>query len=462
MAFTVTNAAEVMNEALTAYFGEGSYQIDTSSTATIQEGFNKIGAYPPEMKNALLNQVNVIWVYRNYGTMFDESKNQTRVFWRNAIDYGGGEADIYQQILEPIENLQEGVDIPYAQGTWAADYAGLSKEESKALALQNAAYHFNFHNGAVAKKFHTDSARKDFAISVSELEISKIFTPEGFAGYLSVKLANLQWSAEVYLQNAVIAAIKNMVSDGGIVFDGNHNINTMAGVTEMVETIKTHTESMLNVNTLYNNAGIITISDRDDLFLVSTPEFLTRLETRGAENAYNLNEYRIRNRIITLPNGSDLGTHDGESVMAILLDRRAIVMAMRYWKMAPFVPTGTDWQNYFLKLEHIYGYNEFFNAVAYTCAPIDGFVDEDTTYLNISGSSIAAFDIETDGVTELKDDTENMLVIGASYVHISSMNAPGTTITVNVDGLTMQPYSFTSSTIDFTLPIRGTVAIKLA
>lgn len=394
MAFTIQQGAEILNEALRNYYGEGTYQIDTSSAATIQSGFERVGAVPPEMLNGILNQVNVVLVYRNYGTMFDESKNQTRAFWRDAIRHGGGLADVYQEILEPVQLIQDG---KYTSGTWAADYAGKSGDEKMELAQRNAAYHFDFHSGDVQKQFHTTTDRKDFAISVSELEISKAFTPEGFAGYVSVKLANLQWSAEVYLQQAVIDNIKQMVSDRKIVFATGHSLNTMDGVTEMVETIKTHTDAMQNVSKNLNQAGICTISNADDLYLVTTPEFYNRMETRGAANAYNLNEYRIKNRIIMLPTGADLGEYNGEQVQAVLVDRRAIVMAMRYWKMAPFVPTGTDWQNYFLKIEFIKGYNTFFNAVAYTGEPIDDFFEETERGMLIVNSMV-----ETDSNARLE------------------------------------------------------------
>lgn len=425
MAITITQGAQILNEALRNYYGEGAYQIDTTSSTTIEEGFNKVGAVPPEMLNGILNQVNVVLVYQNYGTMFDESKNQTRAFWRDAVRYGGGLADIYQEILDPVQLIQDG---SYTEGTWAADYAGKSASEKLALAQNNAAYHFDFHSGDVQKQFHTSTDRKDFAISVSELEISKAFTPEGFAGYVSVKIANLQWSAEVYLQQAVIDNIKQMVSDQKIVFSTGHNLNTMDGVTEMVETIKTHTDAMQNVSKNLNQAGICTISNADDIYLVTTPEFYNRMETRGAENAFNLNEYRIKNRIIMLPAGSDLGEYNGEQVQAVLVDRRAIVMAMRYWKMAPFVPTGTDWQNYFLKIEFIKGYNTFFNAVAYTGEPIDDFFGEVergllyvTSVSSLSsasdiGSNVSIDDYQEGLATVLENNgfyTDGVLVSGA-------------------------------------------------
>lgn len=386
---TAQGLAGIMNEALTNYFGRGSYQIDTTSLESIEAGFGEVGVYPAEMKNALLNQVNLVLIYRNYGTMFTESKNPTRRFWRDAIRYGDGIADIYQEILEPISGIQ---------GIWAQDYAG--QTDTSELALNNAKYHFNFHKGDVQKKFHVDTTRRDFAISVSELEISKAFTPEGFAGYINVKIANLQWSAEVHLLTAAIENMRKMVTDQNIIFSTGHNLNNQNGVTETVETIRTITDSMTSLSRSYNKAGIITISDSEDLYLLTTPQFLQRIGVRGAANAFNINEYRLQNRVLILPEDTDFGkAPNGETVHAMLVDRRAIVMAMRYWKMAPFVPTGADWQNYFLKIEYLHGYNDFFNAVAFAGEPIDDFFDgvggatitvETTDFNLING-------IETDG-----------------------------------------------------------------
>lgn len=377
---TAQGLAGIMNTALVNYFGANAQQIDITSLETIEDGFNTIGAYPDTMKNGILEQVNVILIFRNYGTMFTESKNPTRTFWRDAVNYGGGLADIYQEIIEPISGIQ---------GIWADDFAGKTPEQKRELALNNAAYHFNFHSGDVEKNFHTQTERYDFPISVSELEISKAFTPEGFAGYISVKIANLQWSAEVLLQARVIANMKRMVEDNNVVFFGGINLNNTSGVTEAVETLRTATDAMKAPDNKWNKAGIVTMSDEADLYLVTTPEYLNRISVRGSANAFNINEYRNKNKVIQLPAGSDLGTNPntGEKVFAMLVDRRAIVMAMRYWKMAPFVPSGSNWQSYFLKIEFIKGYNTFFNAIALSGEDIDDFFTGEGGTLSIMADS---------------------------------------------------------------------------
>ena len=434
---TAQGLAGIMNEALTNYFGRGSYQIDTTSLESIEAGFGEVGAYPAEMKNSLLNQVNLVLIYRNYGTMFTESKNPTRRFWRDAIRYGDGIADIYQEILEPISGIQ---------GIWAEDYAG--QADTSELALNNAKYHFNFHKGDVQKKFHVDTTRRDFAISVSELEISKAFTPEGFAGYINVKIANLQWSAEVHLLTAAIENMRKMVTDQNIIFSTGHNLNNQNGVTETVETIRTITDSMTSLSRSYNKAGIITISDSEDLYLLTTPQFLQRIGVRGAANAFNINEYRLQNRVLILPEDTDFGkAPNGETVHAMLVDRRAIVMAMRYWKMAPFVPTGADWQNYFLKIEYLHGYNDFFNAVAFAGEPIDDFFDNarGATVIIGTANGTSEYDvIETDGVLVGEyDEIDSVIRVYNNASYVAPRNDYITLYNGTLNGVEIDPAALT-------------------
>lgn len=399
MAFTTLDdakfAASIINDGISRLgYGTANY-IDTgdsATTETIEAGMKAIGSLPADVVNPLLNQIDIILVYRNYATMFDSSKNPTRRFWRDAINFGGGIEDIYQEILEPLNPVM---------GTWAQDYADGDPDGS--LALNNAKYHFGYHSGAVQKKFHTSKKKLDFAISLSEHEISKIFTPEGFMGYVNVRLANIQYSAEIQLQNAVIENIKRMVENSAIVYSENENINTMNGVTNFVENVKMTTMGMKQPSTAFNKANIITMSDEDDLYLVTTPDVLARVGTRGAENAYNLQEYMYKNRTIILPFGSDLGTSPitGQKVYAVLVDRRAIVMALRYWSMKPFIPTGSDYQNYFLKIEFVDGYNEFFNAVAFTGEAVEDFFTPSEksgtlTVLTTSYGTVNSLNVEGD------------------------------------------------------------------
>lgn len=389
---TAAQAAAIMNESLTA-LGH-SYQIDTTDGDTIEAGFKAIGAFPPSQLNALLEQANIILIYRNYGLMFDSSKNKTRVFWRDGITNGGGIEDIFHEIIEPV------------QGYWAADFAGKTEQEQAALAGTIAADLVAYHSSAVDKKFHTTLTHKTFPLSIAENEISKVFTASGFARYIDVKMANLQWSAEVHLQDAVIGIIAEMVLDKKVVFDTNNNLSTKIGVSKMVEKLNTYADDFKQPSTSFNYAGVKNMSDEEDIFLVTTAKYWNRLKTFGFANAFNLEEYKVKNRLLILPEGTEFGLgENGKPVEAILLDKRAIVFALRYWAQKPFVPSNTDYINYFLKIEYLGGYNEFFNAVAFECDGLDFFVDDSVEYVSVytalTKQSVTTFEINGESIFDL-------------------------------------------------------------
>lgn len=370
---TAAQAAAIMNQSLSEL--GYSYQIDTTNNETIEQGFKAIGAYPESQKNAILKQVNTILVFRNYFTMFDESKNPTRRFWREDTEYGGGIEDLYHEIIEPVE------------GFWAEEFAKDSVNDDE-LALNIAKDLVKYHGSKIKHKFHTEEDAFTIPLSITEMEAKKAFTPSGFVSYIDVKMANLQASAEVKLQNIAIEAIKQMVTDGNLVYQGGFNLNHPNGVTDAVEYVQTTSDEMTNLSNEFNNEGVLNISNFDDVFLVTTSEFINRLRVRGYANAYNLKEYAIKNRLMVLPKGSDFGTIDGKKVHAILLDRRAIVMSLRYWKMKPFIVSNTDYENYFLKVRVIKGYNEFFNAVAIVGDDIGAFNDNTAPSTVTFGSAI--------------------------------------------------------------------------
>lgn len=349
---TAIECAGWLNQALekTGY----PYRIDTTNEQTASDGIKTIGAFPPSQLNAIMDQYNAILIFRNYGLMFRESDDPTRTFWRDFVNYGGGIEDIYHKIIdeEPV--------------VWAEDFSGLSAEQSQQLGQKLAGDAYSFKKEDVIKKFHTDMDGFRLKLSRSDLAISEVFTPEGIVNYTDVQIANLQWSANVHLQKHTIACIKKMIDDNKIIFKTGYNPNTPSGVTSIVEGVKTCTDAFKAPSDKFNYSQVLNKSDEEDIYLVVTPEFLNRIETRGYANAFNLNEYRIKNRLIVLPYGTDFGTFSNEKVLAVLLDKRAIVMALRYWKMMPNIVPNSDFINYFLNVKFISGYNEFFNAVAFT------------------------------------------------------------------------------------------------
>lgn len=394
MAVTREDVTGIVNQSLND-LGYSGNQIPTEGTDTeIEAAWSAIAALPASAKNALLEQIVVILKYRNYGTMFDASKNPIRKFFRDDIKFGGGEEDIYHEIVAPVE------------GIWAQDFAGLENDSqaSDDLAAQVARNLVRYYKYDVKKKFHTTTRPLDIPMSLTEYELKRIFTPDGFARFVDVKMANLMWSAEIALLNRVINDIKTMIENNGAVRVTGIDLNTPAGVTDHVEQLRTLTDAMTMPSDDFNAAGIVTMSDKEDLFLFCTPEYVNRLQTRGYANAFNVEYYRNNNRLVILPYGTNLGVDSNDKpVLAVLIDRRAIVESIRYWEVKPFVVANTDYVNYFLKGQVLAGYNEFFNAVAFSGDAIGDF--NPATH-----SIVDSIDLGTEGAIGVKVTNESVPV----------------------------------------------------
>lgn len=372
MAITTTEAAGYLNETLSRLGND--YQIDTTSDSTLTEGFKAVGAFPPSLKSNILDMQMLILVQRAYSSMFNSSKNPTRRFWRDAVDYGGGIRETFVKLIEAED------------GFWAEDFDGTDDD---ALSQSIAKDLVRFKKDDVINKIHPVNKKFRIKMSMSDMEYAKVFTPDGYAAFVDRKFANFQESAEAHLMDIAIDVMKDMVADSHVIFNAGHDLNTTNGVTTFVEALNTTSDGMSTLSTAFNFDGVRTSTDPDDVYLVTTPELFNRIKSRGYANAFNLQEYINKNKIIMLPAGTDLGTHDGKSVGAMLVDYRSILLAVKYWEVMPFVVSNTDYRNTFLKAQLVSGYTEFFNAVAFITGDVDFFTDAQQGYatLQVNGFS---------------------------------------------------------------------------
>lgn len=357
MALTTAQAAGYLNETLEALGND--YRIDTTSDATLTTGFQTVGAFPPALKSNILDMQMLILVQRAYSSMFTESKNPTRRFWRNAVDYGGGIRETFLKLIETED------------GYWAEDFDGTDDD---ATALNVARDLVKFKKDDVINKIHPVNKKFRVKMSVSDLEYAKVFTPTGYAEFIGQKYANFQQSAEAKLQDIAIGIMKEMISAGHIVTKTGYDLSNPNGVTTFVEALNTTSDGMATLTDIYNYDSVRTTSDPEDIYLVTTPELFNRIKSRGYANAFNLQEYINKNKIIMLPAGTALGTDStGKAIGAMLVDVRSILLAVKYWEVMPFIISNTDYRNTFLKVQLVTGYTEFFNAVAFVTGDVDYF-----------------------------------------------------------------------------------------
>lgn len=349
---TVKDCADIVNQSLKELGYE--YQIDTTNNTTIEAGLTKVGAFAPSQRNAIMEQMNLIIQARNYGVMFDDSKNAFRRFLVS-LDEGFGIEDIFHELISGIDPLW---DDTTAEGTQKVINDLYSYDTNK-----------------IHKFFHTASAGKEFKTTIDRRNYDKVFLPSRVTRYVDTKLANLSWSAEVWLMQYIIGIIKTMIANKHVVFKQGYNPNTKDGVATLVEDINAVTDGFLTPTQLYN-LGVPNASgsfdpvtnmtgSKEDIFIVTTPELMRRLKTRGYSNAFNLSEFELSGQIMYLPAGTDLGQYNGKEVLAVALDRRAVVCGLYRWVGTSKFIENTLCMNHFLLTELLYGYNTVFNCVAF-------------------------------------------------------------------------------------------------
>ena len=357
---TATQAAQLVNKTL-ADNGWESYQIDTTNGDTLEAGFKAIGALPPTMRSNILEAYLLVLEQHTFTSMFDESKNPTRAFWRNGLSYGGAIKEIFLKLIEAED------------GYWSD--ANMTDEQAQAIATDLV----KFKADDILQRIHPINEQFRLKLSISDLEYSKIFTPAGMEEFLNGKYANYRQSVEAKFMDLVITYLKKMVSDSKVKVLTGFDLNTANGVTAFVEQLNTVNDGMQTLTAMYNYDEVRTLSPTSEyVYLVSTPEFYNRMRTRGYSNAFNVEYYKNNNRLIMLPAGTNLGNGpSGRQIGAMLVDRRSVICALRYYDTKPFVVSNTDYRNMFTNVQCIIDYNTFFNAIAFETGEIGNFTDGD-------------------------------------------------------------------------------------
>ena len=477
MAMTLNDAVGIVNESLISLGYE--FQISTESDETIEAGLKAIGAYAPTQRNAIMEQMNLILQQRNYGVMFNAEKNKFRSFLVDMTDEGFGIEDVFHELIEGTDPLWD----------------DKSDEANTAIVKDLVSYDSN----KIHKFFHTKPFERIFKSTIDRRNYDKVFTKRGVTRYIDTKLANMQWSAEVYLMNVAVNLAKDMISNNHILFHTGHNVNNKQGLVNLVEDVKTCSAGFLTPSAEYNigypeydeSTGTVTFkpvvnmtNSEDDIFVITTPEIMQRIRVQDLANTFNMSEREFEGRIIYAPAGTQLGTISDEQVYMIVIDRRTLLLGLRMWSATSKFIENVHRFNNWLAVEGVQGYNTVFNAVAFTGEEYGNFTDGsgDTpvtvenkpSYIYLGGDyGDTAPTFYSDG-TELVmstdtvplEDGSNGNLVKADKLPVNTFRIVSTTsnstVTVLVNGRSFAiGEGGTGADADITLPIFGGENIKI-
>ena len=394
---------DMLNEAVKLSGIEGLGEVTAQNITTLLQ-------LPDAQLQTIINNLYLVSEQRGFQNLWSSEDNPFREF---LFDMKNNGWTIQDYMIDILEGMTPYWDDSYTD-TQVAE--GLVKD-----------YEQKFESS-----FHMTPFSKQFATTINEKDYSKYFYPYSLQSFVDMKINNLPSSAEIYLEKQVlIDEVKQMVTDNDIIIKEGYDPNSDIGIKHMIEDMKTVYKSFKQPTNMYNKRGVISITPSEDMiFTLMKPSTMERLKVYVNSAAYNLNEVMLSGRVIFIPEDMTLGTDtQGNEILAIILDRRSLVVGLRTWKMRDFEIPNKLRRNYFLSIEGIRGHNDFINAVAFKGAKVANFQSE--------GSDSNAY---------IAFNTLGSVIGGMT---ISSINADGEIVT-NVDinaqtGLVNSPIIFKHS-----------------
>lgn len=341
---------DMLNEAIKLSGLEG---LDTIT----QENITKLLQLPDAQLQTIINNLYLVSEQRGFQNLWSSEDNPFREF---LFDMKNNGWTIQDYMIDILEGMTPYWDESYTDSQVAE---GLVKD-----------YEQKFETS-----FHMTPFSKQFATTINEKDYSKYFYPYSLQSFIDMKINNLPSSAEIYLEKQIlIDEVKQMITDNDVIVKDSYDPNSDIGIKHMIEDMKTVYKSFKQPTNMYNKRGVISITPSEDMiFTFMKPSTMERLKVYVNSAAYNLDEVMLKGRVIFIPEDMTLGTDgSGNEILAMILDRRALVVGLRTWKMRDFEIPNKLRRNYFLSIEGIRGHNDFINAVAFKGAKVANFQSE--------------------------------------------------------------------------------------
>ena len=370
---------DMLNEAVKLSGIEGLDTITAQNITTFLQ-------LPDAQLQTIINNLYLVSEQRGFQNLWSSEDNPFREFLFDMKNNGWTIQDYMIDILEGM--------TPY----WNESYT--DSQVAEGLVKD---YEQKFESS-----FHMTPFSKQFATTINEKDYSKYFYPYSLQSFVDMKINNLPSSAEIYLEKQVlIDEVKQMITDNDVIVKDSYDPNSDIGIKHMIEDMKTVYKSFKQPTNMYNKRRVISITPSEDMiFTFMKPSTMERLKVYVNSAAYNLDEVMLKGRVIFIPEDMTLGTDSsGNEILAMILDRRALVVGLRTWKMRDFEIPNKLRRNYFLSIEGIRGHNDFINAVAFKGAKVANFQSEGSdsnayiafNTLSAEVSGIAISSISADG-----------------------------------------------------------------
>lgn len=270
---------------------------------------------------------------------------------------------------------------------------------------------FKTNPGEVWQAFHSVNREDRYDLSISHVELRKAFTTEfGLNELVARKLASLAISDEydefrIMIQLIAVAYAEDTLFKVKTPF-ANADAPTDAELRNLSIAIRTYAKKMsIAPSSRYNAKGVPTVSNKDNLVLITTPGVTAALDVSVLADAFNIDRADFASKVIEIDEFPMAGVH------AMLVDTSWFVCADYVKEIATFWNPKNMVNNYYLHHWGTYSISPFSNAVL--------FGEDEATevgVVNVAPTALAAdvVDLNGDSVDSYSYGDDLKLVVTAT------------------------------------------------
>lgn len=246
----------------------------------------------------------------------------------------------------------------------------------------------------VYSAFHTTNSRVRYDITLNEDELRAAFRSDnGLNDLLLRMLSSISKSAELdefesMKETIAISDANRPLYNYNLTF-ANPNSPTKEEIDQLSILVRIAVSKMtIKPTGRYNQKGAPTVSRKEDLVILTTPEVMANMEVKNLANAFNKGMVEFQEQIIVLDEMPIAGTH------LIIMDKNFLVVGDYLNSIRDFTNNKSLEYNVYLHKWTMYSASPFMNAVKISDAP-----DTAQGEVTVDLDSIAAKVTDYEGTT---------------------------------------------------------------
>lgn len=301
---------------------------------------SKVGVSSPEFRSKFIDQLMLVINQRFWRGIFTPGDNFARAFSVDLGSNGWGMLETFQQFLDVATPMWD-------SSKSSADIANdLVTPVSQKL----------------SRKYYDSPLSGQFKNTINRRETAKIFTAEGMTEFIDNATAILSASAEYFLMTEIMKEIKNAKdSNDFVIYDNEFHLEDKDTIDDFLATVRGVARDMELPAKIYNAESVLNSSVGSRTYILTNHIVDEYINVKGRSSAFNLNLTDYDVDTLYAPYENELF----EEVLAVVLDRRAVIMGIRTYMMTNFYIKNTLYENFWLSVEGIKGHNRFFSAVVF-------------------------------------------------------------------------------------------------